>query len=43
MNIFLVEYSDYSIYFDEKSSDKILENSLLIFDFLTEEMGELNL
>ncbi len=39
MNIILVEYPGYSIYFDQKSPEKVLENSLLVFDFLIEEIG----
>ena len=39
MNIIIVEYPGYSVYFDEKNSEKLLENSVLVFDFLVEELG----
>ncbi len=38
-NMILVEYPGYSLYYDEKNCDTILENSLIVFDFLVEEMG----
>ncbi len=33
MNILIVEYQGYSIYNYETNSNKILENSLIVFDF----------
>ncbi len=33
MNILIVEYQSYSIYNYETNSNKILENSLIVFDF----------
>ena len=36
MNVIIVEYPGYSIYKENKSSDTILEDSLCVFDFLTE-------
>lgn len=38
-NILLVEYPGYSLYYDEKNCETILDNSLIVFDFLVEEMG----
>lgn len=38
MNILLVEYPGYSVYDEEKSSNIVLEDSLLVFDFLRERM-----
>jgi len=34
--VLLIEYPGYSIYRDDKNADKILDDSLLVFDFLTE-------
>jgi len=34
MYVLLVEYPGYSIYKEDKDSDKILEDSLTVFDFL---------
>lgn len=39
INILIVEYPGYSLYYDDKNSDTVLENSLIVFDFLVEEMG----
>lgn len=36
MNILIVEYPGYSIYKDDKDSDKVLLDCLIIYDFLTE-------
>lgn len=36
MNILIVEYPGYSIYKEDKDSDKVLTDSLTVFDFLTE-------
>ena len=36
MNVLIVEYPGYSIYKSEKSSDKVLEDSLTVFDYLTD-------
>jgi len=38
-NILIVEYPGYSLYYDEKNCETVLENSLIVFDFLVEEMG----
>jgi hypothetical protein len=34
INVLLVEYPGYSIYKDEKSSERVLENALIVYDFL---------
>ncbi len=41
MNIIIVEYPTYSIYNYESDTNKILENSLIVFDFLVNELGAL--
>lgn len=38
-NIIIVEYPGYSLYYDEKNCETILDNSLIVFDFMVEEMG----
>jgi acetyl esterase/lipase len=35
MNIIIVEYPGYSIYKSDKSADKILEDSLAVFDYFS--------
>lgn len=35
MNVLIVEYPGYSIYSEEKSSDKVLKDTLYVFDYLT--------
>jgi hypothetical protein len=35
MNVIIVEYPGYSIYEEEKSSDKVLDDSVVVFDYLT--------
>lgn len=34
MNVLIVEYPGYSIYFSEPSADEILDNTLIIYDFI---------
>ncbi len=36
MNVVVVEYLGYSLYKDDKSSDKVLQDSLTVYDYLTE-------
>jgi acetyl esterase/lipase len=36
MNIFIVEYPGYSIYKADKNAETVLEDSVAVFDFLTE-------
>ena len=36
MNILIVEYPGYSIYKEEKNADTVLEDSLEVFDFMTQ-------
>lgn len=38
MNILIVEYPGYSIYKADKSADVVLEDSLTVFDYLTENL-----
>jgi acetyl esterase/lipase len=38
MNVLIVEYPGYSIYKGEKSADAVLEDSVAVFDFLTENL-----
>jgi acetyl esterase/lipase len=38
MNVFIVEYPGYSIYNEDKSSDKVLDDSLVVFDYLVNEL-----
>lgn len=39
MNVIVVEYPGYSLYKDEKDSDKVLQDCVTVFDFLTETLG----
>jgi abhydrolase domain-containing protein 17 len=39
MNMIIVEYPGYSIYKEEKSSEKILSDALTVFDYLTEKLN----
>ena len=39
MNVLIVEYPGYSIYKEEKCSDRILEDCITAYDFLTESFG----
>jgi predicted peptidase len=39
MNIIIVEYPTYSIYNYESDTNKILENSLIVFDFIVEKLN----
>lgn len=39
MNVLIVEYPGYSIYKDEKCSDKVLDNAVIVFDYLTETLN----
>ena len=34
MNVLIVEYPSYSIYFSEPSADEVLDNTVLIYDFI---------
>jgi hypothetical protein len=36
INVVLVEYPGYSIYKDDKNSDRVLENALTVYDFLVD-------
>lgn len=36
MNVLIVEYPGYSIYQENKNSEKVLQDSLVVFDFLTD-------
>jgi acetyl esterase/lipase len=38
MNILIVEYPGYSIYKAEKNAEIVLEDSVAVFDFLTENL-----
>lgn len=40
MNTLIVEYQSYSIYNYETNSNKILENNLIVFDFLIEKLKD---
>jgi len=39
LNILIVEYPGYSLYFDEKNCETVLDNSVIAFDFLVEELN----
>jgi hypothetical protein len=39
LNLLIVEYPGYSLYFDEKNCETVLENSVIAFDFLVEELN----
>jgi esterase/lipase len=39
MNMIIVEYPGYSIYKEEKSSEKILSDALTVFDYLTDKLN----
>jgi hypothetical protein len=39
MNVIIVEYPGYSIYSEEKGSNKVLEDSLTVFDYLTNNLS----
>jgi len=39
MNMIVVEYPGYSIYKEQKSSDKILSDALAVYDYLTEKLN----
>ena len=38
MNVLIVEYPGYSIYKAEKNAETVLEDSVTVFDFLTENL-----
>jgi hypothetical protein len=38
MNVIIVEYPGYSIYNEDKSSDKVLDDSIIVFDYLINEL-----
>lgn len=39
MNIVIVEYPGYSIYKETKGAQKVLDDSLQVFDYLTHKLG----
>ena len=39
MNVLIVEYPSYSIYFSEPSADEILNNTLLVYDFIKDKFN----
>ena len=39
LNILIVEYPGYSLYYDEKNCETVKDNSLVAFDFLVEELN----